>query len=72
MEHTITEPATGMPFQFEAKPEKFNGEQGYRIICNNGSNFFISNKYGAWRSMDNHHVDAELLIRIGLAIEEAG
>lgn len=67
---TVTDPATGEFLQFEAKPEKYNGEQGYRIFFKTGVNFFISNKYGAWRSLDSHHVDPALLNNIGMAIEE--
>jgi hypothetical protein len=70
MEYIVKEPSTGIPYRFDAKPERYNGEQGYRIICSQGSNFFISNKYGSWRLMDDHHVDSLLLERIGLAIEE--
>lgn len=70
MEYSVTDPATGMPFKFQAKPEQLHGEQGYRIICQFGSSFFIANKYGVWRSLDDHKVDSALLEKIGLAIEE--
>jgi len=70
MEYVVTDPATKLPVKFRAKPEQLYGEQGYRIICENGPSFFISNKYGGWRLVDNCHVDSELLERIGQAIEE--
>ena len=70
MKFTVVEPSTKVPLQLEARPERFNGEAGYRILCDYGSNFFISNKYGSWRVADNHHVESELLEKIGLAIEE--
>jgi len=69
MEYSITDPSTAMPFKFQVKPENFNGEPGYRIISSVGSSFFIANKYGVWRSLDDHKVDSELLEKIGLAIE---
>lgn len=59
-----------MPLLLQARPERYNGEQGYRIISEYGSNFFISNKYGSWRLADDHHVDPLLLEQVGLAIEE--
>ena len=69
MKLTVTEPSTGMPMQLDAKPDRYETEPGYRISCANGSTFFISNKLGAWRVLDDHHVEPELLVQIGLAIE---
>jgi hypothetical protein len=70
MRFTVKEPSTGVPLQLEARPERFNGEQGYRILSDYGSNFFITNRYGVWRVGDDHHIEPELLEIIGLAIEE--
>lgn len=69
MKFTITDPSTQMSLLLEVKPESYHNEVGYRIIYPNGSSFFISNKLGTWRAADGHNVDPELLIRIGLAIE---
>lgn len=69
MKLSVTDPSTGLLHLLEAKPEKYNGEQGYRMFYENGSNFFIANKYGCWRVMDDHLVDASFLENIGLAIE---
>ena len=69
MKFTAKDPSTGIMHALEAKPEKYNGEQGYRILYENGSNFFIANKYGTWRLMDDHFADAGFLENIGLAIE---
>ncbi|HYK77753.1 MAG TPA: hypothetical protein VEV16_12320 [Daejeonella sp.] len=72
MRLSVTDPSTGYLHHLEATPEKRHGEQGYRIIYENGSNFFIANKYGSWRIMDDHHVDSIFLENIGLAIEHWG
>lgn len=69
MKLTVTEPSTGMPLQLEAKPDRYKTEPGYRITYANGTSFFISNKFGTWRLLDDHHVEPELLVQIGLAIE---
>lgn len=69
MKFTITDPLTGMPVLLEARPQSFHHEPGFRIIYPNGSGFFICNKFGTWHAADDHHVDPDLLVQIGLAIE---
>ena len=69
MKFKAKDPSTGLIYSLEAKPEKYNGEQGYRILYENGSSFFIANKYGCWRLMDDHYADVGFLENIGLAIE---
>jgi hypothetical protein len=69
MQIEVKEPTTGALLQLNAKPEHFKGMQGFRIIHPNGSNFFIANRSGTWRSADDHHIDADFLINIGLALE---
>jgi hypothetical protein len=69
MKFTAKDPSTGLIHLLEAKPEKYNGEQGYRILYETGSSFFIANKYGCWRVMDDHYADVGFLENIGLAIE---
>lgn len=69
MKITVKDPSTGAILPLEASPEHHHQEQGYRIIYPNGSSFFISNRLGAWRSADDHHVDPDLLVEIGIAIE---
>ncbi|MGV3508882.1 MAG: hypothetical protein ACO1N7_06280 [Sphingobacteriaceae bacterium] len=69
MKLTITDSSTQAPILLEVKPESHLNEVGYRVIYPNGTNFFISNKLGTWRVADDHHVDPDLLIQIGLAIE---
>lgn len=69
MKFTAKDPSTGFVHSLEAKPEKYNGEQGYRIFYDNGSSFFIANKLGTWRVTDDHFADVGFLENIGLAIE---
>ena len=69
MKLTVTDPSTGIPLQLDVKPDRLEAEAGYRITYMNGSSFFISNKLGTWRVADDHHVDPDLLVEIGLAIE---
>ena len=66
---TVKEPGSEIPLQLQVKPERYNTEPGFRISYANGASFFISNKLGTWRLLDDHHVEPELLIEIGLAIE---
>jgi hypothetical protein len=69
MQIQVKEPSTGALIQLEAKPEQLKGEHGFRIRHPNGSGFFITNRLGAWRSADDHFVEHEFLINIGLALE---
>jgi hypothetical protein len=69
MKITVKDPSTGVVLPLEARPESYHHEQGYRIFYPGGSSFLISCKLGAWRALDDHHVDADLLVQIGLAIE---
>jgi hypothetical protein len=69
MKIAVKDPSTGALWQMQAKTENYNGVHGYRILHENGSGFFITNKSGTWQSGDDHHVDADLLINIGLALE---
>ncbi|MBE9584774.1 hypothetical protein IM792_09980 [Mucilaginibacter sp. JRF] len=69
MKITVKEPSTGALLNLDAKPEKLNGAQGYRIQHENGSSFFISHSAGTWRSGDSHHIEPEFLVNIGLALE---
>ena len=69
MKIAVKDPSTGALLNAEARPEKYNGIQGYRILHQNGSNFFIFNRSGAWRQGDSHHLEPALLANIGMAIE---
>lgn len=69
MKITVKDPATGALWNMEAKSENYNGVRGYRILHDNDSGFFITNKSGTWQSGDDHHVEPDLLINIGLALE---
>jgi hypothetical protein len=69
MQIDVKDPSTGALLRFEAKPEQMQGEHGFRIRHPNGSGFFIANRSGTWRSLDDYLVEPEQLINIGLALE---
>jgi hypothetical protein len=69
MKIAVKDPTTGALHQLEAKPESYLGSHGFRIFRENGSSFFIANRAGTWRVGDDHHVDPDFLINIGLALE---
>jgi hypothetical protein len=69
MDIQVKDPDTGALLALNAKPEQYQGIHGFRITRPNGSGFFITSRSGAWRSVDDHHIDAGLLINIGLALE---
>ncbi|SEN00077.1 hypothetical protein SAMN05192574_102133 [Mucilaginibacter gossypiicola] len=70
VELQVKDPYTGALLLLEAKPEKWHGEQGFRIRHPNGSNFWISGRSGAWQAEDGHPVDRDLLVNIGIALEQ--
>lgn len=69
MKLEVKDPSTGALLSLQAKPESFNGLHGYRILHDNGSGFLIVNKSGKWQSADDHHVEADFLVNIALALE---
>jgi len=69
MEIEVKEPSTGALLKLSARSENYKGQHGFRIFHPNGSSFFILSKYGSWRSGDDHHVEPEFLVNIGLALE---
>ncbi|MDO3628384.1 hypothetical protein [Mucilaginibacter sp. BT774] len=69
MELFVKDPSTGALLRFEARPERLGSDQGFHIINAMGNGFFIASKFGAWRVVDGHHVEPELLTNIGLALE---
>jgi hypothetical protein len=69
MDIEVKDPATGAMLRLEARPEQVNGVHGFRIRHPNGSGFFITSQSGTWRPGDDHHIDADFLINIGLALE---
>ncbi len=70
MRLSVVDPLTGMLHELEAMSEKYQEEQGYRLVYENGSNFFITNKYDTWQVMDDYPIDPEFLENICLAIEQ--
>lgn len=71
MQIEVKDPITGALLILDAKPAQLNNQHGFRISHPNGSGFFIMHRAGVWRSGDDHHVDTDLLINIGLALEGA-
>jgi hypothetical protein len=69
MEINVKDPKTGALLQLNAKPEQVHGVHGFRIRHPNHSGFFIANRGGVWRVMDDHHIEPEMLANIGLALE---
>jgi hypothetical protein len=65
----VKDPSTGALLYLQVKPENINGLHGFRIMHENGSSFLIINRLGKWQSADDHRVDAEFLVNIGLALE---
>lgn len=65
----MKDPVDGGLRQYTTRPESLHGIHGYRIQPSNGAGFFIANQGGTWRVMDRHHIEPELLINIGLALE---
>jgi len=69
MQINVKDPQSGVLLTLEAKPERWHNVQGFRIIHPDGSNFWISSHSGAWQAEDGRHIDSQLLINIGLALE---
>ncbi|MDB5157203.1 MAG: hypothetical protein JWR50_1910 [Mucilaginibacter sp.] len=69
MDIEVKDPATGALLRLDARPEQVKGIHGFRIRHPNGSGFFITSTSGTWRSGDDHHIDTDFLVNIGLALE---
>lgn len=69
MELQVKDPGTGALLFYTARPEQLHGVHGVRILRESSAGFFIAHRGGAWRVMDDHHIEPELLMNIGLALE---
>jgi hypothetical protein len=69
MELNVKDPVTYAGLLFDAKPMHLHGIHGFYLRHPNGSGFYVANRGGAWRIMDDHHVEPQLLVNIGLALE---
>jgi len=69
MELQVKDPVSGALLIYTAKPERLHDLHGFRIQPPNGSGFFIASRGGAWRMMDGHAIEPDLLVNIGLALE---
>lgn len=70
MQLKVKDPGTGALLLLDAKPERWHGVHGFRIRHPNGSGFWISGGSGAWQAEDGHPVDRDLMVNIGLALEQ--
>ncbi|MDO3627630.1 hypothetical protein [Mucilaginibacter sp. BT774] len=66
----MKDPETSVLLPLQAKPEQRHGVHAFGIRQPNHPGFFIANRSDAWGVMDNRHVEPELLVNIGLALEE--
>jgi hypothetical protein len=69
MELQVKNPETGVLCKYNAKPDKWHGLHGFRILPPNSAGFFIAHRGGTWRVISGSPVRPELLANIGLALE---
>ena len=68
MRITIKEPLTKGDLNLDARPEDYNGEQGWRIIFPEKDSFVIVQQNGEWNVMDEPDINPELVANIGKAL----
>ena len=68
MRITIKEPITNSNLNLDARPEDYNGEQGWRIIFPEKDSFVVVQKDGEWNVMDETDINPELIDAIGKAL----
>lgn len=68
MRITIKEPVTNNSLNLDARPEDYNGEQGWRIIFPEKDSFVVVQKDGEWNVMDETDINPELIAAIGKAL----
>lgn len=64
----IKEPVTNGELDLDARPEDYNGEQGWRIIFPEKDSFVIVQKEGEWNVMDESDINPQLIEAIGNAL----
>ena len=64
----IKEPVTNSELNLDARPEDYNGEQGWRIIFPEKDSFVIVQKDGEWNVMDESDINPQLIEAIGNAL----
>lgn len=68
MRITIKEPVTNNNLNLDARPEDYNGDQGWRIIFPEKDSFVVVQKDGEWNVMDETDINPELINAIGKAL----
>ena len=68
MKITIKEPVTNNNLNLDARPEDYNGDQGWRIIFPEKDSFVVVQKNGEWNVMDETDINPELIDAIGKAL----
>jgi hypothetical protein len=61
----IIEPLTNTELDLDARPEDYNGEQGWRILFPEKDSFVIVQKDGEWNVMDENDINPQLIEAIG-------
>lgn len=64
----IKEPVTNSALNLDARPEDYNGEQGWRIIFPEKDSFVIVQRDGEWNVMDESDINPQLIEAIGNAL----
>lgn len=64
----IKEPVTNSELNLDARPEDYNGEQGWRIIFPEKDSFVIVQRNGEWNVMDESDINPQLIEAIGNAL----
>jgi len=64
----ITEPLTNTELDLDARPEDYNGEQGWRILFPEKDSFVIVQKDGEWNVMDENDINPQLIEAIAKAL----
>lgn len=64
----IKEPVTNSELNLDARPEDYNGEQGWRIIFPEKDSFVIVQRDGEWNVMDESDINPQLIEAIGNAL----
>lgn len=65
---TIKEPITNSNINLDARPEDYNGNQGWRIIFPEKDSFVIVQQDGDWTVVDETDINPQLIEAIGKAL----
>lgn len=68
MRITLKDSVTGADIVLDARPEDYNGEQGWRILFPEKDSFVMVERDGEWHVMDDEDLNPEMVAAIGNAI----